>query len=68
MHSAHAEILHMIGRDWLEPSPSRWEDLPNLAVQGTAVGASQLLAGTSEADRLKNRRVYLAVCRFIGDE
>ncbi|WCM55954.1 hypothetical protein [Microbacterium sp. EF45047] len=65
-NSAFDEILAMIRRDWLDPGPASWEELPHIAVVVSPHGASMRVdeSGT-EAGRLRNRRVYLAVCRFI---
>jgi outer membrane protein OmpA-like peptidoglycan-associated protein len=64
--SAMAAILTMIGRDWLDPGPAAWEDMPQVAVVTNFLGAVRLIdAGGTEAARRRNRRVELAVCRFI---
>lgn len=66
--SAADAILAMIGRDWLDPAPTSWSDLPYLAVMVTWSGASFLNAvPVDEAARLKNRRVTFELCRMIAD-
>ncbi len=56
----------MIGRDWIEPPPTGWAELPQIGVVVSAHGASMRAddSGT-ESGRLRNRRLYLAVCRFV---
>lgn len=58
-------ILNMIGRDWLSPPPTTWDDLPYVGLKVSGAGATNLQddAGTDVA-RLKNRRVELSLCRF----
>ena len=68
-NSAFEGLLALVGRDWLSPPPMSWADLPNVAIAVSPQGAVMLAdrSGT-DAGRLRNRRVYLAVCRFIADE
>lgn len=64
--SAMDTILMMIGRDWLDPGPTAWEDMPQVAVVTNYLGAVRRVdTGGTEPARLRNRRVDLAVCRFI---
>ena len=61
-------ILELLGRDWLDPPPTAWSDLPYLGVYVNGVGATSLVHdGGAEDDRRRNRRVLLAVCRFTAD-
>ena len=65
-NSAMAAILMMLGRDWLDPAPTKWEDMPHIAVATNYLGAVRLVDETgTEEGRRRNRRVELAVCRFV---
>lgn len=67
--SASDAILMLIRRDWLDPGPTDWSDLPHLAVMVTWSGATFLRADpVDESDRLKNRRVTFELCRMIPEE
>lgn len=64
--SAYDAVLAMLGRDWIDPPPTSWSELPHLAVVCTWSGATLLKAvPTDEASRLKNRRVTFELCRMI---
>lgn len=68
-NSAEDAVLALIGRDWLDPPPTTWDELPQIAVFKEGHGASLLVNdGGDEAARRKNRRVTFFVCRFIPDE
>ena len=67
--SAAATVLMMIGRDWIDPPPTSWSELPQIGVSESAHGATTMVDESgSETGRLQNRRVILAVCRFFPDE
>lgn len=67
--SAEDEILVKIGTDWLDPPPASWDELPEIAVLRQGRGATALaVEPADEADRQRNRRVALQVCRFFPDE
>ena len=64
--SARDTILMMIGRDWIDPPPTSWADLPQIGLAVNTHGATVLVDETgTEEGRLKNRRVRLEVCRFL---
>lgn len=67
--SAVRALLMMLGRDWIDPPPASWEEVPWIGTNTSLHGATMLVddAGTEEG-RLRNRRVVLAVCRFLPDE
>lgn len=68
-NSAVDTVLAMIGRDWLDPPPTSWEELPQIAGHLDGHGASWLINdGGDEAARRKNRRVSFSACRFFADE
>lgn len=68
-NSAEDAVLSLLGRDWLDPPPATWDELPQIAVYKEGHGASSLASdGGDEAARRKNRRVTFRVCRFIPDE
>lgn len=67
--SAYNTILMMVGRDWIDPPPTDWSELPYLAVEATWSGAMFFKADpVDEAARLKNRRVTVQLCRMIPEE
>lgn len=66
--SAEDSVFAMIGRDWIDPAPSSWDDLPYIAVYSQSRGAVWLLDhGGDESARRRNRRVELRVCRHLAD-
>jgi flagellar motor protein MotB len=67
--SAVDTILMMLGRDWISPPPTDWDQLPWIAVHASWSGAAMLVdPGDTEQAALRNRRVELSVCRFFPDE
>lgn len=68
-NSADDAVLWLLGRDWLDPPPTSWAQLPQIAVYKEGHGASALISdGGDEAARRQNRRVTFRVCRFSPDE
>jgi len=66
--SAGAALLTILGRDWIDPPPTTWADFPYLGVETLYFGAARLRVDpVTEQDRLQNRRVTIALCRFIPD-
>jgi hypothetical protein len=54
--------------EWLDPAPASWDQLPQIATFYFGNGAVGLVVEpASEADRRRNRRVQIEVCRFIAD-
>lgn len=64
--SADKALLEMLSRDWLSAPVTEWGELPWVGVVTVGFGATHRrdTSGT-DAGRLLNRRVDLAVCRFV---
>lgn len=67
-NSADAVIFAKLS-EWLDPAPTSWDDLPQVATYWFGNGANLLAVNpTNEDDRRRNRRVEFQVCRFYAND